>query len=107
MAWELLLYNETIWTQRSPRGSDKNASCATLTLLLTSVAPHPEADCVTVYVWPAIVRVPSRGGPELAATLKATEPVPVPDEPLPIVTQLALLVADQVVPESCGYCRLL
>ena len=36
-------------------------------------------DCVTVNTWPAIVAVPVRGGPVVAATVKLTAPLPVPE----------------------------
>jgi hypothetical protein len=47
----------------------------------------------TVKVWPAAVRVPVRAGPEFAATLYVTIPVPVPDVPEEIVIQDAFEVA--------------
>jgi hypothetical protein len=40
--------------------------------------PQP-GDCVTVSTWPAIVTVPLRDGPVVAATAKPTLPLPVPD----------------------------
>ena len=39
------------------------------------------AACVTVNVWPAIVRVPARPAPVLAATLNVTDPFPFPIAP--------------------------
>ena len=52
------------------------------------------AGCVTVNVWPATVRVPVRATPVVfAAAEKLTRPFPVPDAPVVIVSQLALLVA--------------
>jgi hypothetical protein len=51
---------------------------------------------VTVNVLPAIVMVPVRDDVDvLAATLKATVPLPVPLAPLVIASQAALLVAVQ------------
>jgi hypothetical protein len=44
-----------------------------------------------VNVWPAIVNVPERAGPVLAATLYWTVPPPVPPVPDPSVSQEALL----------------
>jgi hypothetical protein len=41
------------------------------------VYEHP-CDCVTLNVWPAIVTVPVRGGPVVAAISNVTAPVPVP-----------------------------
>ena len=40
---------------------------------------------VTVKVWPAMVIVPIRAAPVLAATVKLTDPVPVPLAPAVIV----------------------
>lgn len=51
------------------------------------------AACETVNVWPAIVIVPLRAAPVLAAAVKATVPFPVPDAPLVSVSQGALAVA--------------
>ena len=51
---------------------------------------------VTVNVWPAMVSVPVRAAPVLAATLNATVPGPLPLAPLVTVIQLALDVADQL-----------
>lgn len=54
---------------------------------------------LTVKVWPAIVSVPVRAAPPFAATLKATDPFPLPDVPLVIVSQSELFVdAAQVQP---------
>jgi hypothetical protein len=48
---------------------------------------------LTVKVWPAIVSVPVRAAaPVLAATLNATEPFPLPDEPLVMVSQSGFAV---------------
>jgi len=59
---------------------------------------EPEA-CVTVNVCPAIVNVPVRGFEVgFAAAEKVTRPFAVPDAPLVIVSQLALLVAVHVHP---------
>jgi hypothetical protein len=53
--------------------------------------------CVTVNVWPAIVRVPVRLLPVLLlATVNLTEPFPVPLDPLVIVIQFAVLTAVHV-----------
>ena len=46
-----------------------------------------------VTVWPATVSVPFRAAPVFAATVYVTLPFPVPELPLPIVIQFALLVA--------------
>ena len=53
------------------------------------------AACVTVNAWPAMVRVPERGAPGLAATLNVTGPSPLPLEPEVMVTHDALLPAVQ------------
>jgi len=54
---------------------------------------------LTVNVWPAIVNVPVRAAPGLAATLNATVPFPLPDAPLVIVSQSGLaVVAVQLQP---------
>ena len=46
---------------------------------------------VTVNVWPAMVSVPVRAAPVLAATLNATVPGPLPLAPLVTVIQVVLL----------------
>ena len=56
------------------------------------------AACVTVNVWPAMVTVPERAPPVLAATLNATEPFPLPLAPEVTVTHAALLLAVQAQP---------
>jgi len=56
------------------------------------------AACVTVNVWPAMVRVPERAPPVLAATLNPTEPFPLPFAPEVTATHPALLLAVQVQP---------
>ncbi len=53
---------------------------------------------VTVKVRPAIVSVPARPAPVFAATVKSTEPPPLPVAPDVIVNQGALLVAVQLQP---------
>jgi len=59
----------------------------------------PGGDCVTVNVCPAMVIVPVRWlVPVLAATVKATVPLPVPLLPEVIFIQLTLLVATQGQP---------
>ena len=56
---------------------------------------------VTVTVWPATVRVPTRElVAEFAVTEYATTPLPFPVEPDVIVIQLALLVACHEQPEA-------
>jgi len=56
---------------------------------------------LTVNVWPAIVSVPVRAAPALAATVKLTEPPPLPDAPAVIVIQSGLLdVAVQAQPAA-------
>src|SRR5687767_6768082 len=49
--------------------------------------------CDTATVWPATVSVPLRGPPALAAAAKVTLPLPLPDVPFVIESQLALLDA--------------
>ena len=56
------------------------------------------AACVTVTVWPAMVRVPERAAPVLAAALNATEPFPLPLAPEVTVSHAALLLAVQAQP---------
>ena len=51
-------------------------------------------------VWPAIVIVPVRCGPMLAATEKPTAPLPAPLAPELIVIQLSLLAAVHEHPET-------
>jgi hypothetical protein len=58
------------------------------------VNEQPEL-CVTVNVWPAMVNVPVRCGPVLAATENCVEPLPVPLAPVVIVIQVALLAPVQ------------
>jgi hypothetical protein len=48
---------------------------------------------VTVNVWPAMVIVPVRAAPVFAATVKLTDPGPVPAAPAVIVIHDALLTA--------------
>jgi hypothetical protein len=57
------------------------------------------AACVTVNIWPAIVKVPFRAAPVLAATLYATVPLPVPVAPEVMVSHDALLVAVHAQPD--------
>lgn len=54
---------------------------------------------VTVNVDPAIVSVPERAPPVLAATVYVTLPLPVPLAPPVIVIQLAPVVAVHVQPD--------
>jgi hypothetical protein len=56
------------------------------------------ADCVTVNVCPAMVSVPVRAAPVLAAMAKLTVPLPVPLAPDVIVIHAALLAAVQAHP---------
>ena len=56
------------------------------------------AACVTLNVWPAMLRVPARGPPVLAATLNPTDPFPLPLAPEVTSTHPALLLAVQVQP---------
>ena len=56
------------------------------------------AACVTVNVWPAMVRMPERTPPVLAATLNVTEPSPLPLAPEVTVTHAGLLSAVQAQP---------
>ena len=60
---------------------------------------HPVA-WFTVNVWPAMVRVPVRATPGLAAELKLTGPFPAPAAPDVTVIQGALLVAVQAHPAA-------
>ena len=48
---------------------------------------------MTVKLWPAIVKVPVRADPRLAATVNVTVPLPVRDAPVLMVSQAALLTA--------------
>jgi hypothetical protein len=60
---------------------------------------HPAAAWLTVKVCPAIVAVPERMVvPVLAATDRATVPLPLPLAPLVIVSHDALLVVAQAQP---------
>jgi hypothetical protein len=60
---------------------------------------QPAADCVTVKLWPATVRVAVRlDEPVFAAALKLTVPLPEPLDPAVTVTQPAPLVAVQAQP---------
>src|SRR2546425_5184302 len=61
--------------------------------------PVTAALCVMVKGWPAICRVPILTEPVFAATLKLTEPFPLPVAPEPIVTHGALLTAVQLQPD--------
>jgi len=61
------------------------------------VNEQPEL-CVTVNVWPAIVIVPVRCGPVLAATENSVTPLPLPLAPAVMVIQLSLLVAVHAQP---------
>jgi hypothetical protein len=63
-----------------------------------TVKLHPAA-CVTLTVWPAMVSVPVRDPPVLAATLNAAVPLPVPP-PVVTVIQLVLVVAVQEQPAA-------
>jgi hypothetical protein len=54
----------------------------------------------TVNVWPAMVSVPVRALPVLAATVNATEPFPVPTAPAVTATHGTLLVAVQSQPAA-------
>ena len=56
------------------------------------------AACVTVNVWPAMVRLPERAAPVLAATLYVTDPSPLPLAPEVTVTHAAPLLAVQAQP---------
>jgi hypothetical protein len=54
---------------------------------------HATPSWVTVNVCPAIVSVPVRADPVFAAALKVTDPLPLPDAALVIVSQFALALA--------------
>ena len=62
---------------------------------------------VTAKVWPAMVIVPLRWAPVLAATATLTLPLPVPVAPALTVSQAALLVAlqAQVLPAVTAHAR--
>lgn len=60
----------TLTVRELPAGSTSCVSGAT-----SKVQP---GDCVTVRAWPAIVTVPLRVGPDVAATFRVTVPGPVP-----------------------------
>ena len=65
------LLNNGGWLTNAPR--------VILIWLVTSVAPQAEADCFTVKVWPAMVRLPESSPPALAATDTSAVPFPVPE----------------------------
>jgi hypothetical protein len=56
------------------------------------------ASCCTVNVCPAMVSVPVRAAPVLAAALNVIEPFPLPDVALVMVSQFALLAAVHAQP---------
>jgi hypothetical protein len=58
------------------------------------------AACVTVKVRPAIVNVPVRATPVLAATVKAADPLPLPAAPEVTVIQVTLLEAVHAHPAA-------
>ena len=58
------------------------------------------ADCVTVWVCPAIAIVPVRAAPVLAAAVKATLPLPLPLAPDVIVIHVAAVVAVHPQPDG-------
>jgi hypothetical protein len=60
---------------------------------------HPPS-CVTVSVWPAIVKVPVRCGPVLACTVNVTGPAPVPLAGLTLVIHDVPLAAVHEQPEA-------
>src|SRR5689334_22736717 len=64
---------------------------------LTVIAGQAKASCVTVKVCPAMVAVPVRCAPLFAATMKPTEPLPVPPV-LSSMIQASLLTAVQAQP---------
>jgi hypothetical protein len=54
---------------------------------------HPAPACVTVKTWPAAVIVPTRCDVlALAAAMKLTVPLPLPDAPVVTVNQAVLLL---------------
>ena len=59
---------------------------------------HAAAAWLTVNVWPAMVIVPVRAAPVLAATVKATVPLPLPLAPLVTVSHDAVLAAVHAQP---------
>jgi len=65
----------------------------TLTFPPQRLSGPTTAACVTVKVWPAIVKVPLRAPAMLTATLNPTDPFPVPVAPDVIVNHVALLLA--------------
>jgi hypothetical protein len=72
---------------------------STLCVVDESENVQPEAS-VSVNVRPAIVSVPERDGPELAAAAKVTCPLPVPDPPLDSEIQFAFDAAVQEQPSA-------
>lgn len=66
---------------------------------LTEYVQVEAAACETVNVSPAIVSVPVRAAPVLAATLKLTDPFPLPLAPDVIAIHSTLLLAVQVQPD--------
>jgi hypothetical protein len=50
-------------------------------------------DCVTVKTWPAIVSVPVRAGPVVAATVKPTVPLP---DPAAVASEIQVTSLDAV-----------
>jgi hypothetical protein len=56
--------------------------------LAGAIAKLHDVTCVTVNVWPAIVSVPVRAAPVLAAAVMLTVPLPVPEPPDVTVIQL-------------------
>ena len=55
---------------------------------------HGAASCDSANVWPAMVAVPARAGPLLAAAATLTPPLPVPDAPDAIDSHGSLATAD-------------
>jgi hypothetical protein len=55
---------------------------------------------VTVKVWPAIVNAPVRAAPVLAATVKVTDPLPLPVAPEVTVIHCTLLAAVHAHPTA-------
>jgi len=69
--------------------------------LAVGAARLPEKDaavCVIVKLVPATVSVAVRAAPVFVATEKVTVPFPLPDDPVEIVTNVALLAAVHVQP---------
>jgi hypothetical protein len=75
----------------------------TLVLIGDTLNTHAGAAWLTVTLFPAIVTVPEREAPMLAAADTVTVPDPVPELPLVTVRKLVLLAAVQLQPVPCVF----